>query len=125
LEELSSGLGRVVVCAPEVAGREGKRLHGYEIGAGCGVSTVTRQWFVKHKVLFYGLSVFWLLAIILRSDFLYIFLPGRLRVIAAVLATIVRRPYGVYLRGSSMDLVGSASTLVAIQVCSGGRRIPP
>lgn len=111
LEELAAGLGGVVLCAPEVAGSERGRLHGCEIRSGHGLSTVTRPWPAKHRVLFYGLSVFWLLPTVLRSDYLYVFLPGRLGVLAAALAVIVRRPYGVYLRGSRLDLFGSAFTL--------------
>jgi glycosyltransferase involved in cell wall biosynthesis len=92
-------------------GREGTRIHGYDITNSQGITTATRRWFVKYRLMFYGLSVLWLLPIIVRSDFLYIFLPGRLGVMAALLAIIMRRPYGIYLRGSRIDLFGVAFSL--------------
>lgn len=106
LEELSADLGHVTLCAPEVVRPEGTPVHGFDLANCRRVSARTLSWFAKQRMLAYGWSVFWLLPTILRSDFVYIFLPGRLGVVAAALARILRRPYGVYLRGSCIDLFG-------------------
>jgi glycosyltransferase involved in cell wall biosynthesis len=106
LEELAAGVGDVTLCAPEIVVPAGTRLHGQDISDIPGVSAVTMKWRSGQRALFYGLSIFWLIRVVRRVEFLYVFLPGRLGVLAAFAATILRRPFGVYLRGSDIDLFG-------------------
>ncbi len=106
LDEISADLGEVVICAPEVFKHNHSQIHGCDLTKYKGITKVTRKWSSKYKRTFYALSVLWLLPQIIRSDFLYIFMPGRLGVIAAFLAVVIRRPYGIYLRGSDVDLFG-------------------
>ncbi len=110
-EELSVALGHVTLCAPELARSPGMNSPGFELANGRGVSASTRKWRADRRLVFYALSVFWLAPIIWRSDFLYVFLPGRLGIVAAALARVMRRPYGVYLRGSCLELFGVKSGL--------------
>lgn len=51
------------------------------------------------RALNYVRALPWVLACVSRADFLYAFLPGRLPLLFTLAARLLRRPYGVYLRG--------------------------
>jgi glycosyltransferase involved in cell wall biosynthesis len=54
----------------------------------------------------YARSFPWVLSVVSRFDYLYIFLPGHLSLLFVLAAKILRRPYGAYLRGSLNEWTG-------------------
>jgi len=52
------------------------------------------------RLVYYARSIPWAFSLVARSDHLYIFFPGNLSLVFAFAARVLRRPYGVYLRGA-------------------------
>jgi glycosyltransferase involved in cell wall biosynthesis len=76
-------------------------LGDFDLSREKSIALETLPWRIKGfgRIYSYARAIPWILRLVRRSDHLYLFLPGHLPLMFTAAARLLRRPYGVYLRG--------------------------
>lgn len=106
LVDVARATGRLVVAQPLVEVPEGDIVSDFDLLEHPELHSSARPWRLgspRTRIASYLRAAPWILREVLAADFLYLFQPGRVPTLFALAARLLRRPYGVYVRG---ELVG-------------------
>lgn len=102
LVELAREVDRLVIVQPLVEFSEGEVLSDFDLMSHPELHPSARSWPLGSswtRLIAYLRAIPWALREVWASDFVYLFLPGRLPSLFGFAARLLRRPYGVYVRG--------------------------
>jgi len=102
LIELAESGAEVTVAAQLLDLGEAGNLSDFDIAGRPGIRLATPPWPSDGptRILAYLRALPWILRETRRADVLYVFLPSHLGLLFVAAARLLRRPYGVYLRGA-------------------------
>jgi glycosyltransferase involved in cell wall biosynthesis len=103
LVELAGEVDELTVAQGRVDSWETGTLSDFDLALHPQVRVSWTRWDVSSRqgrAFSYPRALLWILREVARADVLYVFLPGHLPLLFTWAARLLRRPYGVYLRGA-------------------------